>query len=356
MFSHRNIVDCIFARCVLYEFEDVIRKIDSVEMLSPKTTKFYKYGERLASRIAYETPFALNPGIPKINIEREYDLFFTICAFPSDLINLTCLQGWYNKCKTSVCWIDEFLLNELMNIHCFKRLISKFDHVVVGCKQGIDKVKKIIQGECLFSPPGIDAILFCPYPNLPSRSIDVVGIGRKSEKIHKELLKKAAENKIFYFYDTGSGNKAINFKQHRLLLSNITKRSKFFLINYGKFDQPQVVGNEYIIGSRFFEGAASGNIMIGTLPRSNDFNKMFHWEDAVIPAGKDGDDIVGIINELNQQSDRLRIIRGKNVSEMLKYHDWSARWELVLNTAKLEPLTKFYDRKKYLNTLETMIE
>ena len=68
----------LFARCMLYEFEDIIREIDAVTMLAPKSTKFYKYGDRIANRMAHASAIAMNPGIPSSRIEGEYGLMFDV--------------------------------------------------------------------------------------------------------------------------------------------------------------------------------------------------------------------------------------------------------------------------------------
>jgi hypothetical protein len=356
MFSHRNIVDNILARCILYEFEDIIRQIDTVKMLAPKPTKFYKYGERIANRIAHEFPIALNPGIARIRVNEKYELFLTVCEFAKDLANIISLEGWRENCRTAVCYIDEMLLNEFMNIKCFTKLISDFDHVVVCCKQGVSLVQKSIRGKCLFLPPGVDALLFCPYPNPPERLIDVLSIGRRSDVTHKKLIDMVRENKIFYICDTTNGDQALHPKEHRLLLANLAKRSKYFIVNPGKINVPGVTGKEDLIGARFFEGAASGSIMIGEFPRNQEFKESFYWPDPVIHLPFDSDDIDEVISKTNMQPDRQELMRRNNIIGCLANHDWLYRWEAILNMGGLDPLPQLLERKRRLRDLSNRVE
>lgn len=354
LFSHRHVVNNLFARCLIYEFEDIIQRIDSVEVVAPRPGRWFKYGTRLAQRLAADSPISMNPGIPETTVDGEYDLFFTICEFARDLLSLNALKGWKEKCRTSVCWIDEILINEFINDKCFARILSGFDHVVVGCKQGMALVEGKVPGKCLFLPPGVDAILFCPYPDPPERSIDVLSIGRRAETTHGKLLEMAKEGRIFYFYDSTNGNEAISWEQHRQLVANLCKRSRYFMVNPGKFDDPEATGGEDIIGARYFEGAASGCVMIGEIPGIEEFRRFVHWPDAVVRLPYDSTNIDWVIAELDAQPRRLEMIRRNNVVESLLNHDWAYRWEAVLGLAGLDPLSALGERKKHLEALSKM--
>jgi len=356
MFSPRNIVPSIFARCMLYEFEDIIREIDAVTMLAPKPTKFYKYGDRIANRMAHASAIAMNPGIPSSRIEGEYSLMFVMCEFAKDLLLMNSLKGWKERCATSVCWIDELLLNEMMNWKCFAKLIGQFDHVILSCRQGMEAVSSLIRGKCIFMPPAVDALLFSPYPNPQDRCVDVLSIGRKAEATHLKLVSMAKENKLFYVHDSSDGRRAVDPGQHRLLYANLAKRSKYFLVNPGKIDLPQFIGSEELIGTRYFEGAASGSVMIGKCPDNDDFRKCFGWLNPVVELPYNSDDIDKVIQAMDMQGERLAEIRKNNIVGALRNHDWVHRWEVVLNLAELDPLPALSERKKRLEELAVMAE
>jgi hypothetical protein len=362
MLSHRNIVNKILARCLWFEFEDIIREIDKVEMLAPGRLRHFDRGYRRAARVGRRFPIALNPGVAGLSVDGEYDLFFTVCAFPTDLLYVNALKKWREKCKTAVCWIDEIFLNDMKYVKYFRKIISQFDHVIVSCNQVVGEIQKFIHGECVFLVTGVDAILFCPYPNPPGRFIDVLSIGRRSEEIHNQLIKAAEENRICYFYDTISyygckyGLTASDTRQHRLLLSNLAKRSKYFLVNPGKYDDPEATGGEEVIGARYFEGAASGTVMIGGKPGSEEFSRSFFWPDAVIDLPSSSDEIEKVINDISIRSQWENKIRQTNIVNSLLYHDWVYRWETVLKVAGLEPMPELLERKTRLENLARIAE
>ena len=66
----------------------------------------------------------------------------------------------------------------------------------------------------------------------------------------------ARETGLFYLHDTIGGSQAIDSKEHRALFAKLAKRSRYFIVNPGKIDQPHVRGGQIEVGNRYFEGAA----------------------------------------------------------------------------------------------------
>jgi len=89
------------------------------------------------------------------------------------------------------------------------------------------------------------------------------------------------ETGLFYLHDTIAGGQAINAKEHRALFAKVAKRSRYFIVNPGKIDEPHLTGNQSELGNRYFEGAASGAIMVGERPNNEVFEKLFDWPEAV---------------------------------------------------------------------------
>src|ERR1043165_152841 len=85
IFSQRNIIKKALFRCPHYEFEDIICSIDAAEILAPEVDSF-NWRHKLAKHVAYHAPIALNPGIPRIELTSQYDVFFAVCGVPEDLL------------------------------------------------------------------------------------------------------------------------------------------------------------------------------------------------------------------------------------------------------------------------------
>jgi hypothetical protein len=350
LFSHRNVFNNHF-RCANYEFEDNIREIDSVTFLAPEPNKLFKIGTRIAQRLARDLNIFLNPGIPKTELEKSYDLFFVACSFPRDLLNIKGVERWRDRCRIAICWLNEIWASEVYKSIASLELLKKFDYVIINCSQSVDAVNEVIGDKCLYLSPGVDAMLFCPYPAVPRRVIDVYSIGRRSEKSHRSLLRMGEGNRIFYVYDSMSGSQVMNTSQHRLLFANMAKRSRYFIVNPGKIDCPEETNHQSEIGPRYFEGSSSGTIMIGEYPKNEEFEQLFDWPDAVIHLPFDSEEIESIINDLDSQPERQERIRRNNVVNSLLRHDWVYRWEEILKIAGLEPMPGLLERKKRLENL-----
>jgi len=354
IFSQRNIFRNTLFRCPLYEFENIISQIDSVELYAPPADPFH-VRHKIAKRIAYHSPIALNPGIKRTRPTAHYDLFLAVCGAPTDLLMVNAVRNWKDACTTSVCLLDELWAKEMAGCRYFLRFLENFDVVLMYYSQSVDALSERIGRKCVFMPPGIDSVLFCPYPEAPKRVVDVCSIGRRSAITHHRLLNMVAENGLFYLHDSIAGSDAIDSAEHRALLASVAKRSRYFIVNPGLIDRPEKRGNQIELGNRYFEGAASGTIMVGERPNNREFDRLFDWPDALIHLPYDSADIDKIVNELDSQPDRQARIRRTNVVQSLMRHDWVYRWEAVLQIVGLEPTPQLLQRKERLKSMAEAI-
>jgi spore maturation protein CgeB len=301
--------------------------------------------------MAYHVPVLLNPGIQKIRDQGHYDLFFAVCGYPTDLLMVDAALNWRDHSTISACLIDELWVREIPLYRHIFPILRKFDVIFLYYSQTVKPLSERLGTRCVFLPPGVDALLFSPYPKPPKRSIDIYSIGRRSEVTHRTLLRMAADNGLFYVHDSIAGDKAIDAGQHRTLLANAAKRSRYFIVNPGLVDHPEKTSKQIEIGNRYFEGAASGTIMIGEEPRTEAFETLFNWPDAVLHLDYDSSEIDRIVNDLDQQPDRQEAIRRTNVAQSLLRHDWAHRWEAILNTLGVAPLPQLVERTERLRNL-----
>ena len=352
MFSQRHLHRLV-SRCVPYEFEDVICEVDEVELLVPERSRSFVVCQGLANRLARHIPVAgyLNPGLGKLRLKRDYELFIALCQMPRDLLSINAIEGWKQHCRTSVCWMDEIWINELHRCKGHLDILSKFDYVVLNCIASVQAVQDAVGRPCFYLPPGIDTIRFCPYPNPPFRCIYVYSMGRKSPVTHQALLKMVEQKQIFYVYDTINRMETFYPEQHRSLLANITKRSRYFLVNAAKIDCKSETQGQGEIGFRFLEGAASGTVMIGEPPENEAFRKHLDWPDAVIHVPFDATNIADILAELDSQPKRLEEARRNNIVQSLLRHDWVHRFRAILDMVGLEPRPALIERESHLKKL-----
>ncbi len=355
LFSHKNIYEREVWRASFCEFEQILRQIDSVDVVAPKAKSWYRNGKRLALRLGEKFKTPINPGVEPVTLDKNYDIFFAVCEKASELLQIGAVKNWKERCKTSFCLLTEFWVREMAQHKSCLEVLKEFDHVLFMFNTN-EPFHKYLRGTGRYMAAGIDALRFCPYPDPPARAVDVLSIGRRSEKTHQALLKLAAEEGIFYVHDTIDSLRAYDILQHRRMMADILKRTRYFLVNPGKIDNAAETGGQVEFGYRYFEGAAPGTIMVGERPRNREFPKIFHWDDVVIDMPFDSEDIGQIMKDLGRQPERQAAIRRNNITQVLQNHDWAHRWETVLEIAGLQPLPALTRRKEELERRATMVQ
>jgi hypothetical protein len=349
IFSLRNIFGKALFRCPHFEFEDLICEIDSAELLAPKVDPSSRRSS-FATQLAYYAPVAFNPGIQTVPAKRHYDVLFTICGYPQDLIMFNAVSNLRDICRKSVCLLDELWINDIAKHRHFLCILAKFDVVMLYYSQTVKPLSEIIGRRCVFLPPGVDSVLFCPNPDPPQRVIDVYSIGRRSEITHQRLLEMVRESDLFYLHDSIGGSQAIDSKEHRALFANVAKRSRYFIVNPGKIGEAGI-GQQIETGNRYFEGAASGAIMVGERPNNEVFEGLFDWPEAVTRLPYGSRDIDVVIKDLDGDPERQDRLRRTGVVQALMRHDWVYRWEAILNAVGLEMTQGMLERKDRLRKL-----
>lgn len=353
--SQRKLRNDLF-RCSDYEFEDTICSLDAVDIIAPEynyNISIARYFKFLLKGMSKKPSIVqhINPGIRQSVVEKEYDLFYAHCMFTKDLLALNSIKDWRKKCKIAVCYMAELWTKNLDKLKKSIQLLNQFDYILLTCGSSVDAVKDRVQRPCYYFPPGVDAVKFGPFPAKPHRCIDVLSMGRRSKVTHKSLMALAEHGKIFYLYDTSYFRGAIDHTEHRSMLANLIKRSRFFLVYPAKVTNFDERGGQEVLGYRYFEGAAGGAVLLGDVPDCEYADGCFEWSNALIRLPYGADNIAEVMTELDAQPDRIHKIRRNNVVTSLLRHDWAHRWKEILDIAGMKPRPALEAREKRLKEL-----
>jgi hypothetical protein len=341
----------------LYENQDVLMDIDDVDLISPRPGRGYQLRQRIQQRIIWHdftrAFVAANLAFEPVKLTKEYDLFVAYFPLMRDLIQVAAVRGWKDYCRTSVCWIEEIYAVDVPKLKYWLPALSQFDHIVIGYSGTVAAVAEAIERPCYGVPSGVDAIRFSPYPRPPARVIDIYCMGRRSEELHRALLDFASKKNMFYVYDTfvTSDTKIHEHRQHREMLANIMKRSRYFIVSPARGGSLKTTGDQIELGFRYYEGTAAGTVMMGQLPYCKTFNTLFNWQDAVVEIEPDGSNVADIISSLETQPKRLMEISRRNAIEALLRHDWVYRWKKIFAIVGLEAAPQLEMRENRLKQL-----
>jgi len=349
-------------QAALYEAEDVLAEVtaaDVIQIQSGWASPFAQKWQRrilfrgLAPKIAYA-----NPGLQKVRLTRDYDIFIAVCQNVWDVLYFNAVEGWKERCKTSVCWLGELWASEIERYPDLLRSLERFDHIVVTFQGTVGPLSNFLGRRCHLVTTGIDTLRFGPHHRPHRRPIDVYSIGRRWDGVHNALLEGATKNGLFYVYDTYrkmAEMEVADFKQHRNLFASFAKRSKYFLVSPGKMNQPDETAGQAEVGYRYFEGAAAGAVMLGQPVDCELFRSAFPWPDAVIEIDTDGSDVLRVIAEMESSPDRVRAMSQRNAAASLRNHDWIHRWLEIFRIAGLDPAPGMTVRQRRLEDLAKTI-
>jgi spore maturation protein CgeB len=331
--------------------------VADVDLVHLEPGRGYKFKEawqrRLLFRDVTRKLIFANPGLHKVRLTQQYDLFLVMCQMEHDFLNISAIEGWQDHCRTSVCWIQEMWAARIPLCKYWIHSLRRFDHVFVSARGSVAALSDAIGRPCRWLPDAVDTLRFTPYPNPSSRVIDVYSIGRRRQEIHRALLEAAGRSDIFYVYDTFGGSMVdvLNYREHRDSFSNMAKRSRFFVVAPAKVGIPEETGGQVEVGARYYEGAAAGTVMIGHTPECETFRELFPWQDAVISLQADGSDVIKVLSSLGAEPERISAISRRNAREALLRHDWVYRWKEILRMAGIEPSPRMKSREQRLRDL-----
>ena len=348
---------------LLYEFEDVVSQVDLVDnvFVPPYDNSLKKILNKVTKNVTRHSnwgqmvPMYTNPVV----LEQEYDLFFVILDFPHCAPLIQYVKNWRQKCKKAVCFLTEIWDQEVEDWQYALKLLENFDHVFLSVNHSVEDVAGIIQRPCTYLPPSVDTLRFYPRGAYSERSIDVCSLGRRSPITHEALVKIPKTKPFFYYFDSASKTseqRISNPGAHRTLLANLLNNSRYYITNKAKINHTRQTKGHQEIGYRFFEGAASGAVMIGSPPETPAFDKYFDWQNVVLPVPYDVPNIGEILAELDSQPELLAKISRDNVINSLLKHDVVYRWQEILASVGLEPTSGMKSRQAHLRQLAQKLE
>ncbi len=342
------------SRGAIYEFEDVIRQCEDVDLIAPEgRSTVFKLSNRIANKAVRAIRSVPSYAGRPIKVDGHYDLFVFFCQSAQDILLLNSLKGWRDRSRYAVCWLDELWSQDIEAMRPQLSLLAGFDRIVMNFESSRAKVAEITGVPVVAMPFGVDAKRF--NPGTAERSIDVLNVGRRSEVTHAALEGAMNSDDFFYYYDTLASLQMSARGGHRNLYANLAKRSRYSIVNKAKFNLGGGMNPHDEVGPRFYEGMASGTVMLGVPPRCTTFTENFDWPDSVIEIPFDCPDIVDVIADLDRQPDRLDAVRRENVSHALLNHDWIYRWDTVLDSVDLRSTARAEARRQHLIELDQIL-
>lgn len=361
LFSQRTHNHAVW-QATQYEFEDVVAEVDDVHLLAPGRDvegQVAATGRKMLNRARRSVGLPRTTSLHKADVEGRYDLFFAVFHHARDIPHLSQVQGWRERCDKAVAFVIELWPPKIPAARDLIRELRHFDHVFVFSRGSIPAIQEITGVPTTYLPTATDTLRFSPRPDETSRCIDVYTYGRRLEDTHAALVRAAEDRRLTYVFDTVRGPLAFaDHREHRLVCASMLRRSRFSVV-YKMNDDPgraQRTGGEEALTTRYFEAAAAGTVVLGTVPDTEDFTRCFDWPGAIVEIPHRAYDIADTIAALDADPARLALVRRRSVAESLRRHDWVHRWAEVLDVVGLAHTDAMRERQLRLNALAALSE
>ncbi len=320
------------SRGLTFEFEDVIAACD--DRIRLVTTSVPTESPR---RRLWRARKAAEMWIDPRKGSGGDELVFAMAQVLPDFADHLAFQSVIRSAAKKAAFVEEVWVRDIPLRIDLRRQLAEFDHIFVSCAATVGPLAEHLDTPVTYLPPSVDHERFAANPWPPS-SIDVYAMGRREPQLHEAILRWVeADRSRFYMYDTVTGNRPLrDHRQHRGMLAEFVRRSRYFMVCGAKFNRPKETGHQSEMGYRYFEGAAGGAIMVGTQVTAPTFAELFDWEEPILVVDPSGDDVADRIDELDADPDRRAAIRRRNASGSLRAHDPAHRWRTVLEKLGLE--------------------
>lgn len=342
-----------------YELEDLLLAIDDTVLLAPGQVArplVQQSAARVANAVRVRAgrprraPLHPAPLMRRTPLRTSHDLLLVVVHHPFQLAYLDAVPGWRERCRRAVCLVVEMWGSTLEEERDYVDRLRQFDAVHLFNPGPAAELAARGVPSPTFMPLGIDALRWAPPPAPHRRSVDVLSYGRRSPDVHAQLLALAERDGLTYLYDTVVDGVVRDHAEHRAALSGTLQRTRYTLahtINDAP-DRRRRSGGQEALSSRYLEGAVGGAVLLGSRPRTPDFDACFPWTDAVIDLPWDGGDVSALVAHLDEDPERLATARAAGLRGALARHDWAHRWAEVLQAAGLSPRASHEERLQRL--------
>lgn len=345
-----------------YELEDLLTHLDDVDLLVPhpvaaqsasRTARQVVNGGLRRAGVPRRTPPWNRPSMARTPVTADHDLFFAAIADSYQLSYLERMPGWRERSRYAVCFLFEIWSPGVAENADYLAQLARFDAVYLMTPAAAPALQQLGSPAPQFMPNGLDTEAACPLPLLPRRVIDVYSYGRRSPRAHDQFEALVEQTGLTYLYDSLSLATVPEHRTHRTLLANLMKRARYFLAHRINDDPVRLArtGGEESLSTRFFEGAAGGAVMLGSRPRSAEFDACFPYPDAVLDLPWEQPDVAAALRDLASQGERLARVRADGVRTCLHQHDWLHRWQRILGGAGLTETAAMAERSARLQEL-----
>jgi len=212
-------------------------------------------------------------------------------------------------------------------------VLQRLDPCFVAFREGYEELKlRFPWGRFEWLPFGVDTDVFDAVPG--ARTIFAYWMGRRYEPLHQAMIRYCSERGLEYRYTRRGGEISDPVE-----LGKIVGRSHYFLVTPPDLADPARTGGFSPFVMRYLEGLSSGARLLGTLPRSGEYERLLPL-DAILHVAPDGSDLAAKLDADRENPDaRLAVDRAQAL--VRQHHSWARRAEQIFRRLAMGEATGF---------------
>lgn len=303
---------------MLRDLEDEIVRITGARgVLAPRRALPGVFNERLEHGTRYG---GLRKWVPKENFELRADVLWVVLMGPESF-TLDLYKGWDKGVGLKILYLFDTLDTHLP---CIRRVLraTKWDFTSTAFHGARPFLEERTQREWHLIRHGVRLDRFQPASE-PERVIDFCAYGRRQEKVHNVIKEFCAREGKYYDYTTAASIQPnVDAREHYSHYAWHLSRSIFNFCWPVEATHPGLIRGHSPITCRWFEAAASGDVIVGQAPTEPGFEHLF-GPNAVLNIDDGNGNLMNVFEKLWEK--RREHLRAAFERRALLSHNWT--WE-----------------------------
>jgi hypothetical protein len=259
---------------------------------------------------------------------QHYDVCFLVAMDGHWLPSLRYVRHLRRIVKRVVVYIFDSWVRDLAELKDYSDW-SLVDDLVVSFCHALTPYSDCLPCRVHYLPQATDPRWFHPYRE--HRPIDVLSVGRRLPEVHRQLLEISRHRDLFYIYQTHDAPHAIDLLENQELLGRLCQSARVHVNWSVDRTRTDRAAEAAAITARWFESAASGAVVIGNSPPTEEFMRLFpypgfvHHLDSCAPVKTE--------EVLDRAFADSRSMERRALAEHVRtLHSWASRWRQIVDT------------------------
>jgi len=303
---------------MLRDFEDEIVRLTGARVVEAPHRALPRF---LSHRLEHGTRYGgFRRLVPKEELELKADVLWVVLMGPENF-TLDLYKGWDRHVGVKILYLFDSLDAHLISIRRVLRS-TKWDFTSTAFHGAKPFLEEKTQREWQVIRHAVNLERFRPGP-IERRIIGFCSYGRRLDKVHEAIRQYCAGNGKYYDYTTAASIQAqLDPREHYAQYAWHLRHTIFNFCWPLEVTHPGLIKTHSPITCRWFEAAASGNVILGRAPTDPAFTDLFGTE-AVIPIDYGNGDLSFLWDRLwEKRNDYLEASLNRRATLA---HNWT--WE-----------------------------